>query len=81
MKFCRGAGSSMIKYKIFSDDVRNMKRCEILSRCRMLSITVFWFWCASRAPTLTHVDLNDSFGKAGARQLDSKVNKLQSQEK
>ena len=34
----------------------------------MLSITVFWFWCASRAPTLTHVDLSGGFGKAGARQ-------------
>ena len=33
-----------------------------------LFIHFFGFWCASRDPTLTDVDLSSSFGKAGTRQ-------------
>lgn len=33
-----------------------------------LVIQFFGFWCASRSPTLTHIDLSGGVGKASARQ-------------
>ena len=39
-----------------------------------LVLNFFGCWCASRGPTLTHLDLIGGYGKGGVRQQDESTN-------